>query len=404
MIISGGLYQEICEFPYDNRLYGPGLRSAAAIRNISSEPTQLHTFIGSNTERQAEMKAAAYDFGLKTTTIPKTVTYRYLHNHSHPVRSPKLDNTDRELGLIEGDSILRFGYVEGTAVVKGERVVYDPQSEEEEPFHENGSQADELAIVLNRSEAQAFTGKASLPEMLNALTTGKPSADVAVIKCGPAGAVVRVQNETFEIPVYETEKVWNIGSGDVFSSIFSVYWAEYELHADEAARKASLGTAYYCSTRDLPIPRNPKEEKRFQPTERGPTLGREAPTIYLASPFFDIGEFWLMDEVHRILSEEGLNVIAPYYDIGRKEEYDNPKEMAEDDLKAIEEADGVLALIDNCDPGTTFELGYARKLGKPVVAYQHEPEQSETTMLEGAGCSVYGDLSTAIFKIIWRLK
>lgn len=405
MIIAGGTYQEICEFPYDERLYGPGLRGAAAIREVSSEPTGLHTFVGPDEERQAEMKATTYGFGLEAVTIPETVTYRYLHNHSNPVRSPKLNNNDQELGPIEGNAILRFGFVEGTAVVNGDRVVYDPQSEEEEPFHENGSEATELAVVLNRSEAQAFTGEESLSEMLDELTTGNSSADVAVIKCGPSGAVVRTQNETIEIPVFETERVWNIGSGDVFSSLFSVYWAEHELPADEAARKASLGTAYYCHTRNLPVPRNPMEEKKgFQPAEREPKLDQEPPTIYLAAPFFDIGEFWLMEEVRRILSGERINVISPYHDIGREEEYDDPEDMSENDLEALEDADGVLALIDNSDPGTNFELGYARSLGKPVVAYQHEPEKGRTTMLEGAGCPVYGDLATAIFKIIWDAK
>jgi nucleoside 2-deoxyribosyltransferase len=142
----------------------------------------------------------------------------------------------------------------------------------------------------------------------------------------------------------------------------------------------------------------------FQPNEKNPNIMGKEPTIYLAAPFFDIGEFWLMEEVRDILIEEGADVISPYHDIGRAEDFDDPTEMAEEDIEAIEDADGVLALIDKCDPGTNFELGYARKSDKPAVAYKHEPKRSHTSMLEGAGCPVYSDLSTAIFKIMWASR
>ena len=52
--------------------------------------------------------------------------------------------------------------MEGDAVVKGQTVVYDPQSAfKPEEFAANGSSADRLALVLNSSEAKALAGTAS---------------------------------------------------------------------------------------------------------------------------------------------------------------------------------------------------------------------------------------------------
>lgn len=401
MIVAGGTYREICEFPREEQLFGSGLRAAAALDEISTETTEFHTFVGDDEIRGARRRAGAYGFNLHRTEIPDTVTYHYIHNHSRAEKQSNLESNDRALGPISGDAILRFGLVEGTAIVEGERVVYDPQSEVAQKFHENQSKAEELALVLNRREAESFSGEDPIDDILNDLTSGEPSADVVVIKCGSAGAVVQFNDMTAEIPVFETESVWNIGSGDVFSSIFAIYWAEQNLPADEAAEKASLATAHYCGTRRLPIPTCPTDVEGFNPVRREPTIGDSGPSIYLAAPFFDPGEFWLMDQARDILVEERADVFAPYFEVGHLEDHGDPKIVAQEDLDAIEKSDVLLALLDVNDPGTLFEIGYARRHGIPVVAYQTEPNQGENTMLEGSGCMVYSDLSTAIYKALW---
>lgn len=401
MIITGGTYREICEFPRDEQLFGSGLRAAAAMGDISTETTEFHTFVGANEIRKARRRAGAYGFDLHWTEIPETVTYHYIHNHSRARKLTGLESDDRALGPISGDAILRFGLVDGTAVVEGNTVVYDPQSSIAQEFHENGSQAEELALVLNRSEAESFSGEDAIDGILDNLTSGEQGADIVVIKCGSAGAVVRFNGVTTEIPVFETDTVWNIGSGDVFSSIFAVYWAEQNLPADKAAEMASLATAYYCGTRRLPIPTSPTDIEGFNPSRREPTIGENGPSIYLAAPFFNPGEFWVMDQVRDILAEERADVFAPYFAVGHLDDYGDPTTVAQKDLDAIEESDVLLALLDTNDPGTLFEIGYARRHGIPVVAFQSDPTQGENTMVEGSGCKVYSGLSTAIFKALW---
>ncbi|EMA09810.1 PfkB family carbohydrate kinase [Haloarcula marismortui] len=401
MIVVGGTYVEECEFPQNRAIWGPGLRGAAAIQEISGGKNALYTCLSPSLQQRAQMKAGAYNFEIKYTEVPDSITYHYLHNHSNPVVRPNnADTFEKALGPIDGESILRFGLVEGTAVVHGDRVVYDPQSADPDPFEKNGSEADKLAIVLNRHEAAAYTGKNTTDKMLEDLRSSA-GADVAVIKCGASGAVVSDSDGVYDIPVYETEEVWNIGSGDIFTSVFAEYWAEQEFPPSEAAKRASLATAYYCSTSQVRIPSDLEEADHFEPRQLESTIGEEGPMVYLAAPFFTLGEFWLVEEVQRILEKEGANVFSPYHEVGRVGETNDIESVAEKDLSGVEECDVVLALTDNCDSGTFFELGYARKIGKPVIAYEHKPEEADRTMMEGSGCRLYGDLSTAILKTLW---
>ncbi|WP_396614002.1 PfkB family carbohydrate kinase (plasmid) [Haloferax sp. S1W] len=403
MIIAGGAYHELCQFPSDTAFFGSGVRAAAAIETIAPSSNQLHTCIGPTDKETLKTYAATFDFDIHVTEIPETVSFDYLHNHSNPVLSPsEATNYNCKLSGISGDAVLRFGFVEGTAIVSGERVVYDPQSSDPVPFDANGSTADELALVLNRDEAAQLTGKDELRLILTELMSGTTGPDVVVLKCGARGVIVRTPSMTTRIPVFQTESVWGIGSGDVFSAIFAGEWAENGETAADAALTASKATAYYCRHRHLPISRELIEtvSNSASPTFISPDA--TPPTIYLAGPFFDIGERFVVEEVKHLLESEGADVISPVHDIGRAADYDSPEEVAQQDLDAIERADLVFALLDHLDSGTHFELGYARKEGTPVIGYVNDFETSSETMIRGSGCEVYEDLSSAIYNAIWR--
>lgn len=403
MIIAGGAYHEECQFPPDLTFFGSGVRAAAAVENIVPSRNQLHTCIGHADKETLETYAATFDFDVHITDIPETVIFDYLHNHSNPVLSPSgAPNYNRKLSGISGDAILRFGLVEGTAVVSGKRVVYDPQGADPVPFDSNGSTADELALVLNRHEAAHLSGEDNLESIFAKLLTGATGADVIVLKRGAKGALVKTSSTTTQIPVFQTESVWGIGSGDVFSAVFAGEWAENGEAAADAALTASKATAHYCRHRQLPISRElvGTVTNSASPTFISPDA--TPPTIYLAGPFFNIGERFVVEEVKHILKSEGANVISPVHDFGRAADYDSAKEVAKQDLEAIERSDLVFALLDHLDSGTHFELGYARKTGIPVAGYANDSETGNKTMISGSGCEVYEDLSSAIYNAIWR--
>lgn len=403
MIIAGGTYHEECQFPPDTAFFGSGLRAAAATENLISSRNQLHTCIGPTDKETLETFAATFNFDTHTTEIPETISFDYLHNHSNPIISPTgATNYNRKLSEISGDAILRFGLHEGTALVSGGRVVYDPQSANPVPFGENGSTADELALVLNRNEAAQLAGEDRLESIFTELMAGTAGADVVVLKRGAKGAIVKTSSTRSRIPIFQTESVWGIGSGDVFSAVFAAEWAENGETAEEAALTASKATAYYCRHRHLPISRERIQSIPNSTSSIFISPDATPPTIYLAGPFFDMGERFVVEEVKNLLEGEGGDVISPVHDIGRAADYDSLEEVAQQDLDAIERADLVFALLDHLDSGTHFELGYARKEETPVIGYADNLETRSETMILGSGCRVYDDLSSAIFNAIWR--
>lgn len=403
MIVAGGVYHEKCEFPPDSKFFGPGLRGVAAIQQITDAEDSLYCCISDDDSKTLQEYSNRFGFTLEATTIPETVTFYYLHNHSNPKQQPRnASQFGCELTGIEGEAVLQYGLVEGTAVVNGTRVVYDPQNSDPEPFQSNGSQAEELALVLNRQEAESLASESDITQIFEELMGGVLEADVVIIKQGARGALVRVDGKISEVPVYKTDDVWGIGSGDVFSAVFAALWAEQGIAAEQAAMEASLATAYYCSTRQLPIPEDLEKVMGFDPTAEFVPPDAARPTVYLAAPFFDIGELWLVEEVRRILNEEGVAVTSPYHDIGSVADYESTEAVADHDLSALEASDLVFTLLDNDDSGTYFELGYAKKAGIPVVGYEHDPDYSEYTMLTGTNCEIYGDLASAIFNGVWQ--
>src|SRR3546814_15505823 len=82
------------------------------------------------------------------------VAFDYFHPLSTPGISPVPGRLEPLPPIhVEGEVVLRFGMLEGDAIVKADRAVYDPQSAFSTPrFTDNGSQANHLAIVLNRVE------------------------------------------------------------------------------------------------------------------------------------------------------------------------------------------------------------------------------------------------------------
>ncbi len=60
----------------------------------------------------------------------------------------------------------------------------------------------------------------------------------------------------------------------------------------------------------------------------------------------------------------------------------------------------VLALIDGCDPGTIFEIGYAVAKGKRSYAYATRVPEPDLKMLVGSGVKVIDDFATAIFQAV----
>jgi nucleoside 2-deoxyribosyltransferase len=222
-------------------------------------------------------------------------------------------------------------------------------------------------------------------------------AEVVVIKQGSSGATVFEAGSQSNIPAYKTTTVWPIGSGDVFSAVFTHYWVEKKATANEAANRASLATAYYCQTQNLQIPGIDNTNPTLLEFTALQSKKHVRKNIYLAGPFFTMAERWLISESRLALRQTGNNVFSPLHDVG----HGLADIVVPLDLKALDECDVVFAIVDGLDSGTLFEVGYARAKGKQVVAFVQNEAPENLKMLEGSDCIICDDFSTAIYTINW---
>lgn len=399
MRIVGGIYKEQTIFPSSDVIFGSGGRAAAALSLMNPDIT-LTSYVGQNKRNDIEYYAKEiWKSKLDGYPIPETVSFTYYHGLSVPIIRPEQLPIDGAPEIsVSDNTILQFGMLEGKAVVNGTRVIYDPQNPKSpEHFDVNGSTAQELAYVLNRREAFKLTGEDDTSQAAKILLD-KPYVAVVVIKLGANGAEVYTTAETAHVAAYATNNVWSIGSGDVFAAVFAHFWGTENTSPTDAVRYASKGTALYCARKQLRLNREILTRENFEfPSIR---LSRKPSdvTVYLAGPFFTMGQLWLVEEVRTTLLIAGFKVFSPYHDVG----IGDADKVVPDDIRGIEGADIMFALCDGLDAGTLFEVGYAVKKGLPVIAFGEQVGDEAMKMLHGTKCKVFRDFTSAIYNFQWE--
>lgn len=392
MIIVGGIYHELCRDPDREDLFGSGLRATYALSKTTAPPTLRSVA----TVEEADLVKG---IGIKLDHVERTRPIRF--SYDTPISSPTHDYDgldSRTISLTaEADIALVFGMLEAKPNVRAARLVIDPQSPNTTDLREHFNwNAEKLAIVGNQREIIGLAGSTSgsvaeATERVRELY----SAELVIAKCGPSGAVLVDGSGMSLIKPYPTEVVWPIGSGDVFSALFAWYWGEQEEEPTEAARQASMGTATWCSSGAQQVVTELGEVIPPQSVNGQVTL-REV-RIYLAGPFFNYGERWLVNLVRNSLMDLGIEVFSPLHDVG----IGPPDKVAPADIRGLENCDAVLALLDGVDSGTLFEVGYAKAKNIPVVGFAEQSKNPNLTMLLGTEVPVYSDLAQAVYQAAW---
>ncbi|WP_233444020.1 carbohydrate kinase family protein [Aggregatibacter actinomycetemcomitans] len=313
--VIGGVYIERCAWPHWDELYGSGGRALSVLQSLGCA-TKLYSCLNKDSANILQARAGIYKTSFEICSSLKEsyrpIKFHYLHGLSTPQISAITTEFAQQNEIIE-NNILVFGMLEGNPTISGNKVVYDPQNPiSPKDFSENGSTANELAIVLNTNEAYKLIKNRNLSLDEIAYELIKNKAKVVIIKQGVRGVnIYQKLNDRYikkdSVPCYFTKNVWKIGSGDCFSAHFAYQWISEGKTPTEAAELASKATAYYCETRGYPsFEAFTNWKNRVQPiTHRH---SEKKVTVYLAGPFFTLSQIWLINETRRLLSEMGLIV------------------------------------------------------------------------------------------------
>ncbi|MGO9791650.1 MAG: PfkB family carbohydrate kinase [Solirubrobacteraceae bacterium] len=387
MIVAGGTYEEICREPASAELAGSGLRAAAVLLSVATS-VELASAVDVATADEASTLIGGLNLAARWYDRSEGVSFTYLTPLSAPIIGGRHARTSEPL-VIEADHALVFGMIEGQPVARARGLVFDPQQPNDlVPLGLQEIQADRLAIVANAGETRVLGAARSVEDGARGLMA-RTGAEVVVTKQAARGALVTTRERQERVGPHPTSRVWPIGSGDVFAAGFAWAWLEQDASPVEAARTGSRAAAQWCETQRLDLPAS-----AFQDASQ-PELDVQEGRVYLAGPFFDLGQRWLVNLVRDNLRGLGGEVFSPMHDVGVGDD------IATADLAGLDDCTAVLALLDHSDVGTVFEVGWARRQGKPVIGYAERPDPEGLKMLRGTQVEMHNDLSTAVYRALW---
>lgn len=375
MHIVGGLYRELCDIPFWDSTMGSGGRAAMATIDLSPG-SEFHTY-ASPADDAAIL--ALQSRGVIATTVarPSSIVFAYFHPLSSPHVEPPREALSRLPALqVTGEAVLRFGFLEGDAIVTADRAVYDPQTwRNPQPFSANGSTAGELALVLNELELREAAGIDNLDQAALHLIN-EAGAQVVVVKKGACGAsVYDAAGNVSHVPAYRSSKIFKIGTGDIFSAVFAVYWAERKMPAAQAADLASRSVSLYCETRTF-------EFAPLSLSQRHPVAARVGARICIEGGTESIGQRYTLEEARFALRELGMEVMCP---------------ETEQEAGAWN-ADATLVIDDGLSPLALIRIRKDQVQGRPVVVLH---ERSNTTISLTTDIEATDDFASAIYLAAW---
>jgi nucleoside 2-deoxyribosyltransferase len=396
MLIIGGIYEEICAAPEWNQIFGSAGRAACAIYAIFKSRVKL---VGCYSKANYEaLKAcfAPYHVDLDIKLGKGHVVFEYVH----PLARPKCYATGMYLSAstisASANLVLFFGMMEGIPRISANTLIIDPQGRKlTELLRSDFIKARRIAIVANLDEISEQPNL-RVDGNVRELFRIRDSIDLIIVKMGIEGALLfsRNRKKPLRILPYQSNKIFKIGSGDIFSATFAHAWGKLAMNPAQAADMASRAVAFYVNDPYLNF--NRKTLRKAKPIKRVRKSGR----VYLAAPFFTLADKSVLNEARSALASLGIKVFSPYHHVGLATSSEI-KRVAIADLKGLRKSRCVLALLHNNDLGSVFEVGYARARNIPVVILADRSNREDLTMLIGTDCEITRDISTAVYKTAW---
>jgi len=126
--------------------------------------------------------------------------------------------------------------------------------------------------------------------------------------------------------------------------------------------------------------------------------------IYIAGPFFNSEQLALIEDIESECKKQGVEYLSPRLiggvlkDMSQTERDKMKRDIYIMNVEGIRRASCVVAVIDDFDPGTMFEIGYAACLNKDIITITNknyglnvmlnEPVRCHTQSATDAICAV----------------
>lgn len=393
--VVGGTYRELCDACLNwDHVYGSGLRALRLFQVLSCfEQISFYSCCSKL------FNVIPYSYKKKGTTfhLKKGIDVEFKYEHPFRMSSikprPDVIAKNKQMLKVEDENVLVFGMIDADTYVKADKAVYDPQTCVMPPRFSSTSKANKLVYVLNSSEAECISGYNNQAE-IRKFFFEEEKCHAIIIKNGCYGATLYrdINDNGFVIPVYKTDRVFTIGSGDIFTSCFAANWF-FTDNLEESAILASKATACYSQSNGNIL----ETIKGLSDFKFHPLSYHERGQVYLAGPFFSFSQKWLINEFYESLIDCHAKVFYPLKDVG----IGGPDDVVNPDLMGLRESKVLLAILDGNDAGTIFEVGYAIACGLKVVIYNPNPIKEDLTMFLGSNCIIEQDFTTAVYKACW---
>ena len=104
--------------------------------------------------------------------------------------------------------------------------------------------------------------------------------------------------------------------------------------------------------------------------------------VYIAAPFFNDVQLERVKFIEKELSDHGIEYFSPRSVQFYKEDgsFDGDK-IFQNDVDQLNNADVIIALLDDKDMGTSFEIGYAHAKNKRIILVLFEEHISQTNIM-----------------------
>ena len=402
MTIYGGFYHEKCIIPKWDQVYGSAGRAAAILSNFTSKIT-LNTF-SSNIE-YLEFFSNAYKINYVCNPSIINIKFEYFHTFSKANIICNKNNFDRYPSVkIEDSVVICYGTIEANApIIKAEYGIFDFQSSTFNELFNEENCIDNIAIILNYEEAKYISSECIINDIKEYFFNTVKNLKVLIIKDGPFGGYVCSPDKVNNIPIYKNKFIFKIGTGDIFTCLFGYFWANKKINNLELEKiidYASFGTAFYTENYKSQYKNNFLNFYESNTFERLlPNRNNFKNKVYLAGPFFNASQRWQIEDTKQQLEKLNFNVFSPIHDVG----IGKSKEIAQKDLKGLDESDSVFAILNGYDPGTVFEIGYAIAKNKKVIALYEQNDEINLTMFHGSDCMIFNDITTALYNLVWTM-